>query len=200
MIGSGTLTKQIASYLSCTGYDALNDDALRETKDHILYTLGTILAGSSAPGIMQALAGAQAGRRPREHCFRPRPETPCAVPQRSSMRPWVTAVSWTSTTTGSPSSRVSPSYPQLWLSPKKSGQLAGKILLALFVWESTSAFAWDSRPIRNRFTLALSRSGHSRPPRRVARFSAWTRMGCTTRSASHFAARQFQATARSLHH
>src|SRR5215470_5344185 len=60
MIGTGTLTKQIASYLARTGYEALNDDALRVTKDHILYTLGTILAGSSAPGIKQALAGARA--------------------------------------------------------------------------------------------------------------------------------------------
>ena len=58
MIGSGTLTKQIATYLARTGYDALNDDALRATKGHILYTLGIILAGSSAPGIMRALAGA----------------------------------------------------------------------------------------------------------------------------------------------
>src|SRR2546427_9911806 len=60
MIGSGTLTKQIASYLARTSYEALNDDALRATKDHILYTLGTILAGSSAPGIKQALTGARA--------------------------------------------------------------------------------------------------------------------------------------------
>src|SRR5499427_1845304 len=58
MIGSGTLTKQIAGYLTRTRYEALNDDALRATKDHILYTLGTIVAGSSAPGIKQALAGA----------------------------------------------------------------------------------------------------------------------------------------------
>jgi len=60
MIGSGTLTKQIAGYLVRTRYEALNDDALRATKDHILYTLGTIVAGSSAPGIKQALAGVQA--------------------------------------------------------------------------------------------------------------------------------------------
>src|SRR4029434_9953582 len=60
MIGSGILTKQIASYLARTGYEALNDEALRATKDHILYTLGTILAGSSAPGISEALSGAQA--------------------------------------------------------------------------------------------------------------------------------------------
>ena len=60
MIGSGTLTKQIAGYLARTGFDALDDDALRATKEHILYTLGTILAGSSAPGIKQALAGARA--------------------------------------------------------------------------------------------------------------------------------------------
>jgi 2-methylcitrate dehydratase PrpD len=60
MIGSGTLTKEIARYLARTGFDALDDDALRATKEHILYTLGTILAGSSAPGIKQALAGARA--------------------------------------------------------------------------------------------------------------------------------------------
>ena len=40
MIGSGTLTKQIAGYLARTGFDALDDDALRATKEHILYTLG----------------------------------------------------------------------------------------------------------------------------------------------------------------
>ena len=60
MIGTGTLTKQIAVYLARAGYNALGDDALRATKEHILYTLGTILAGSSAPGIKQALAGALA--------------------------------------------------------------------------------------------------------------------------------------------
>jgi 2-methylcitrate dehydratase PrpD len=59
MIGSGTLTKQIAGYLARTGFDALDNDAVRATKEHILYTLGTILAGSSAPGIEQALAGAR---------------------------------------------------------------------------------------------------------------------------------------------
>src|SRR5258706_1344644 len=62
MIGTGTLTKQIAGYLARTGFDALDSDALRATKEHILYTLGTILAGSSAPGIQQARAGAQALR------------------------------------------------------------------------------------------------------------------------------------------
>ena len=60
MIGSGKLTKQIAGYLAHTRYEALDDDAVRATKDHILYTLGTIVAGSSAPGIKQALAGGQA--------------------------------------------------------------------------------------------------------------------------------------------
>ena len=60
MIGSGTLTKQIAGYLARTGYSALDDGAVRATKEHILYTLGTILAGSSAPGIKQALDGARA--------------------------------------------------------------------------------------------------------------------------------------------
>ena len=60
MIGSGTLTEQIAGYLARTAFDALDDDALRATKEHILYTLGTILAGSSAPGIKEALGGARA--------------------------------------------------------------------------------------------------------------------------------------------
>lgn len=60
MIGTGTLTKQIAGYLARTGYGALDDEAVRATKEHILYTLGTILAGSSAPGIKQALDGARA--------------------------------------------------------------------------------------------------------------------------------------------
>ena len=59
MIGSGTLTKQLAGHLARTGYQALEDEARRATKDHILYTLGTILAGSSAPGIEQAIAGAR---------------------------------------------------------------------------------------------------------------------------------------------
>src|SRR5512144_214697 len=58
MIGSGTLTQNISRYLARTQFDALNDEALLATKEHILYTLGTILAGSSAPGIPQALAGA----------------------------------------------------------------------------------------------------------------------------------------------
>jgi 2-methylcitrate dehydratase PrpD len=60
MIGSGTLTKEIAGYLARTGYEALDSEALRATKEHILYTLGTIVAGSSAPGIKEALAGARA--------------------------------------------------------------------------------------------------------------------------------------------
>lgn len=60
MIGSGTLTREIAAFLARTGFDALDAGALRATKEHILYTLGTILAGSSAPGIEQAFAGARA--------------------------------------------------------------------------------------------------------------------------------------------
>jgi 2-methylcitrate dehydratase PrpD len=60
MIGSGTLTKNLAHYFADVGYDAIGDDALRATKEHILYTLGTVLAGSSAPGAPEALAGARA--------------------------------------------------------------------------------------------------------------------------------------------
>jgi Uncharacterized protein involved in propionate catabolism len=59
MIGTGTLTKELASYLARTGYEALDDAAVQATKEHILYTLGTILAGSSAPGIRQALDAAR---------------------------------------------------------------------------------------------------------------------------------------------
>ena len=60
MIGSGTLTKQLASYFAGVNYDALDSAALRVTKEHILYTLGTVLAGSSAPGAKEVLAGARA--------------------------------------------------------------------------------------------------------------------------------------------
>lgn len=59
MIGSGTLTKRIATCLARTGFDALDAETLRATKEHILYTLGTVLAGSSAPGIEQARVGAK---------------------------------------------------------------------------------------------------------------------------------------------
>ena len=59
MIGSGTLTKTLAEYFARVDYDALNDDAIRVTKEHVLYTLGTALAGSSAPGAKEALAGAR---------------------------------------------------------------------------------------------------------------------------------------------
>jgi len=55
--------------------------------------------------------------------------------------------------------------------------------------------ATNPKPVHAR-AIAL---GHSQPPRRAARFSAWTRMGCTTRSASPFAAPQFQGTARLRH-
>ncbi|MBI2180093.1 MAG: MmgE/PrpD family protein [Deltaproteobacteria bacterium] len=60
MIGSGTLTKTLTSYFARVGYDALNDDAIRSTKEHILYTLGTVLAGSSAPGAEEVFTGARA--------------------------------------------------------------------------------------------------------------------------------------------
>ena len=59
MIGSGTLTRILAGYCARVDYDALNDDAVRATKEHVLYTLGTVLAGSSAPGAQEALAGAR---------------------------------------------------------------------------------------------------------------------------------------------
>jgi 2-methylcitrate dehydratase PrpD len=59
MIGSGTLTRTLAGRLAQTGYDALDADAIRVTKEHILYTLGTVLAGSSAPGATEILTAAR---------------------------------------------------------------------------------------------------------------------------------------------
>ena len=59
MIGSGTLTRTLAGSLARTGYDALDADAIRATKEHILYTLGTVLAGSSAPGATEILTAAR---------------------------------------------------------------------------------------------------------------------------------------------
>ena len=59
MIGTGTLTKQIASDLARTGFDALDDDALaRDQGAYSLHPRERLSAGSSAPGIKQALAGA----------------------------------------------------------------------------------------------------------------------------------------------
>ena len=63
MIGSGTLTKEIAGYLARTGFDALDDDALRATKEHILYTLGTILAGIERAGNQAGASRARAFER-----------------------------------------------------------------------------------------------------------------------------------------
>jgi 2-methylcitrate dehydratase PrpD len=59
MIGSGTLTRTLAGRLAQTGYDALDAAAIRVTKEHILYTLGTVLAGSSAPGATEILTAAR---------------------------------------------------------------------------------------------------------------------------------------------
>ena len=59
MIGSGTITRTLAGYFARIDYDALDDQTVRATKEHVLYTLATVLAGSSAPGAAQALAGAR---------------------------------------------------------------------------------------------------------------------------------------------
>ena len=48
MIGSGTLTKQIAGYLACTGYEALNDDALRAIELYCDLVAEAILDGIQA--------------------------------------------------------------------------------------------------------------------------------------------------------
>src|SRR5258706_7229251 len=60
MIGSGTLTKTLANYFARVDFNALDGAALRASKEHILYTLGTVLAGSSAPGAQEVLDGARA--------------------------------------------------------------------------------------------------------------------------------------------
>ncbi|MSP37344.1 MAG: MmgE/PrpD family protein [Deltaproteobacteria bacterium] len=74
MIGSGTLTKTLASYFATVNYNALDGDSLRVTKEHILYTLGTVLAGSSAPGAQEVLAGVRAFGAGQESSVLPRGE------------------------------------------------------------------------------------------------------------------------------
>jgi 2-methylcitrate dehydratase PrpD len=48
-------TKTIADYLVHTRFEDLPREAVESTKTHILHTLGTIIAGSRAPGIQQVL-------------------------------------------------------------------------------------------------------------------------------------------------
>lgn len=51
------ITQAIAEHLTRTRFDNLTDEAVRATKIHILHTLGTIVAGSGAPGVDQILTG-----------------------------------------------------------------------------------------------------------------------------------------------
>jgi MmgE/PrpD N-terminal domain len=200
MIGSGILTKQIASYLARTGYEALNDEALRATKDHILYTLGTILAGSSAPGIEQALAGARALSGGSQES---------TVLVRGDKLPAAFAALVNATMGHSRELDINDDriaykssitvVPAALATAEKVGHVSGKDLLAAVVSAPIWASALGSRLIRSRFTPALSRSGRSRPPPRAAKFSAWTKPDCITRSASPFVVRQSRATARRRH-
>jgi 2-methylcitrate dehydratase PrpD len=50
------VTGILAEYLSRTQFEDLTGEAIRSTKIHILHTLGTVIAGSSAAGINQVLA------------------------------------------------------------------------------------------------------------------------------------------------
>jgi 2-methylcitrate dehydratase PrpD len=49
------ITKVLADYVVRTRFEDLPDEAIDSTKNHILHTLGTIVAGSRAPGIPQVL-------------------------------------------------------------------------------------------------------------------------------------------------
>jgi 2-methylcitrate dehydratase PrpD len=50
------ITQSIANYLARTQFEDLPQEAIESTKSHILHTLGTIVAGSRAPGIEQVLS------------------------------------------------------------------------------------------------------------------------------------------------
>ena len=165
MIGSGTLTKTLASYFARVDFNALDDDALRVTKEHILYTLGTVLAGSSAPGAQEVLAGARAFGAAQESTVLPCGEklpAPAAALVNASMahsREWDI-----NDTIASPTSRVSPRFPPRWRSLKRSAVLAAKTLSPQYASASTSAFAWAWQPTPSRRTPRRSLS--ARWPRR----------------------------------
>src|SRR4029077_8792309 len=50
------VTKILAEYLADTRFEDLPGEPVESTKAHILHTLGTIVAGSRAPGIQQVLS------------------------------------------------------------------------------------------------------------------------------------------------
>jgi 2-methylcitrate dehydratase PrpD len=49
------ITKILSEYLADARFEDLPNDAVEATKSHILHTLGTIIAGSRAPGVQQVL-------------------------------------------------------------------------------------------------------------------------------------------------
>jgi 2-methylcitrate dehydratase PrpD len=49
------ITKILAEYLANARFEDLPDEAIESTKTHIMHTLGTIVAGSRAPGVQQVL-------------------------------------------------------------------------------------------------------------------------------------------------
>ena len=57
MIGSGKLTQQIAGYLAHTRYEALDDDAVRATKDHLLFAAQPQLLAPLLQVIHRVIAG-----------------------------------------------------------------------------------------------------------------------------------------------
>jgi len=50
MRSADNVEQTIARYIVNTQFEDLPSDAISATKEHILHTLGTVLAGSSAPG------------------------------------------------------------------------------------------------------------------------------------------------------
>jgi len=56
MSSVGNVEQTIARYIRNTRFEDLPSDAIAATKEHILHTLGTVLAGSSAPGAGELIA------------------------------------------------------------------------------------------------------------------------------------------------
>ena len=56
MRSADNVEQTIARYIVNTQFEDLPSDAISATKEHILHTLGTVLAGSSAPGAAELLA------------------------------------------------------------------------------------------------------------------------------------------------
>ena len=88
-------TETIAEHLSRTRFDELPDEAVQATKAHILHTLGTIIAGSGAPGIEQLLAAVNQWGTKKESTALVHGRKLPAPSARSLTLRWPTAESWT---------------------------------------------------------------------------------------------------------